>query len=214
MLGQDITRGQDSPVMVAESGRKEDHSMMVLAVMIILVIFIFVIFAIFAMRSDKKHHDGTGIAEMAGLGLALNQANKSHGHHDQGTYAYQMAHDNMRDNLREFGNLKFEIAERSANTDAQTAQYFYQTQRDIEVSKFDNYKATKESEEKVLMAIKDSEIKRVEDDFARERENNLYHRITATLIPKAPVPAFTPQYHHQPMVSQTTVEATQGGFTY
>lgn len=176
----DQTRGAGSPIMVEKDGHRGDP-MMVLAVMIILVIFIFVIFAIFALKRDHKR-DGGGIAEIAGAALAAGAINKPQHHPEMayGAYNYQMAHDNMRDNLREFGEIKKEIALTHASTDAKTAQYFYQTQREIEQAKFDNYKATKESEEKVLMAIKDSEIKASDRAYAREREDNLYHRIAAT----------------------------------
>ena len=174
----EATKGHGSPIMIEGKDREWSSAspMLVLAVIIILVIFIFVIFAIFALKRD--HHRDGNLTEMAALGLAMNHAK------DGGAYQYQMLHDNMRDNLREFGEVKKEIMGNR-----------YEAAKEIAEVKFEGYKCTKESEEKVLMAIKDSEIKRQSDELAREREANLYHRIVATLHP----------HHHRPLLGNSFV---------
>ena len=168
MMTADETRGGHSPIFAVDGGRGKSDPMMVLAVMVILVIFIFVIFAIFAFKGERRH-GGEGIAEIAGLGLALSQANKGHGH-EAGAYAYHMAHDNMRDNLREFGELKKEIALTHAAT-----------LREIDQVRFDNYKVVVEQNEKNREQAALIERDRRSDEYARSREDNLYHRITARM---------------------------------
>lgn len=165
MMTADETRGGHSPIFAVDGGRGKSDPMMVLAVMVILVIFIFVIFAIFAFKGERRH-GGEGIAEIAGLGLALNQANKGH----DGAYSYHMAHDGMRDNLREFGELKKEIALTHAAT-----------LREIDQVRFDNYKVVVEQNEKNREQAATLDRERRADEYARSREDNLYHRITAKL---------------------------------
>jgi len=178
----DSTKGAYSPIQIEGAGHGS-QSMMMLAVLIIAIIFIFVIFAIFAFKDHKR--GGEGIAEIAALGMI----NKNHGVDGYaGVHASLLAHDNSRDNLREFGELKKEVALTTANSDAKNAQYFYQTQKEIDQARFDNYKATKESEERVLDAIKRSEIDRLRDD-------NLLARLALQPRPHfAPTPVFSNVY--------------------
>jgi len=174
------TRGSNSPILIeAKKGDGMDN-MMIMSVMIILVVFIFVIFAIFALKrheGDNRHNGSTAdLAGIAGLGIALNQANNRP--------TDQYAHDNMRDNLREFGDLKKEVALTSANTNAQTAQYFYATQNAINTASHENYKATKESEEKILAAVTAAEYNRLNNEISEARNRNLHYSITAQLMPR------------------------------
>ncbi|MCL1924280.1 MAG: hypothetical protein FWF50_01695 [Defluviitaleaceae bacterium] len=145
----EATKGANSPILVENKG--DGHPMMILAVMIILVIFIFVIFAIFALKHEN-HHGLVGAYPQNG-GAAYGDG--------YGVHASLLAHDNSRDNLREFGNLKYEIAAKAAHTDSKTAQYFYETQKIVDQSRFDNYKATKESEEKILAEVARAERERI-----------------------------------------------------
>lgn len=178
-MGADETRGPHSPIFTSTSGKSDP--MMVLAVMVILVVFIFVIFAIFAFRGERNHNGG--IAEVATAGLLAKQA----GHGNDGyNHAAHVAHDNCRDNLREFGELKKEIALVGANSDAKAAQYFYQTQKATDDAKFEAYKITVEQGEKSREQAERIERERRSDELARERENNLYHRIVSSLRPVHP----------------------------
>ena len=201
----ETTRGSNSPIYVETHGKdrgdRSDHAMMVLAVMIILVIFIFVIFAIFAMRKDGRQVGG-GLAEVAAAGLIANQ---SKGEYAGYGYQHHLMHDNNRDMLKGFGEIEKEIALTHANSQAHTAQYFYQTQRDIELAKFENYKVTVEQAEKTRAEMAMIERDRRNDEMAREREANLKHGIIAALHP----------HHHfspQPVIKQQHIVAENGGF--
>ena len=183
MAMYDQTRGAYSPIMI-EKGDHRDHRdyyradpMMALAVMVILVIFIFVIFAIFAFKNDRRHHDGEGtgkLAELAGLALAAGAAKNAGA--ELGAYNYHMAHDNQRDTLREFGEIKKEIALTTLST-----------QREIDRASFENYKVTVEQAEKTRAEIAAVERERRSDELAKQREDNLYHRIVASLRHPFPV---------------------------
>jgi hypothetical protein len=167
----DETRGQHSPIFTATSGKSDP--MMVLAVMVILVIFIFVIFAIFAFKGERKDHGGLAEAATAAVvASAAGRANHYGGGADGGAYAYHMAHDNMRDSLREFGELKKEIAVSTGVLG-----------REIDQAKFEAYKIAVEQAEKTRHEMAEIERARRSDELARERESNLYHRIVASLRP-------------------------------
>jgi len=99
----------------------------------------------------------------------------------EGGYAAHVAHDNCRDNLKEFGELKKEVALTKADTDAKAAQYFYQTQKAIDDSKFEAYKIAVEQAEKTRQEIAQIETLRRQDELAREREGNLAHKIIGAL---------------------------------
>lgn len=105
----DRTEGANSPVFVG-GGHRGDSGMMMIAVMVILIVFIFVIFAIFAMRGHDNRNglSGGGLGELAVAAALPAVTNK-------GGYC-QMTYDNARDNLKEFGQLKYEIAERHNDT--------------------------------------------------------------------------------------------------
>lgn len=203
----EATRGANSPILVeahkGDDGGKREYSMMMLAILIIMIIFIFVIFifAIFAMRKEHRPQTSGQLAEVAAAGLIANQANKPHAHgHDHNAEfgrLYQLTHDSNRDMLKGQAILEKEIALTHANSQATTAQYFYQTQREIEQAKFENYKATVEQAEKTRAEI--AEVERV-----RNLENNISSRVIATLHPN--------HYMRPPLVTQQHIVAENGGF--
>jgi hypothetical protein len=195
-MGADYTRGANSPIVIKEDDDRGEP-MMILAVMIILVVFIFVIFAIFALKREHHGIGGNGIAELAGAAM-LAKTN----HNGEGAYNYHMAHDNMRDNLREFAHIREEIKDTASTQSRESDRYFFETNKNIDHNKFEAYKNTKESEEKILLEIKASEDRRLRDDNLRkdmriiQLESEIGHQ--------------NRYFTAQPFIRQTHISANQG----
>ena len=161
----ETTHGSASPISVARGDG--DKSMMMFAVLVVLIVFVFVIFA---FRKDERGLGG--IAEIAALGM-VNRGN----HDGVGAYNYMMAHDGQRDNLREFAHIREEIKDTAYTQSRESDRYFFDTNRNIDQAKFDAYKATKESEEKILLKIDEAEKLRMRDELMQMRfERSLWYR--------------------------------------
>lgn len=176
-------------LMALLATKKEGKELWAVLLFIVFVIIILIVFAVMFTRRDRDGGlDGgmAGIAPVLAASVVANQRPNYDGGYSHG-YNYMMAHDGQRDNLKEFGEIKKEIVCTKADTDAKTAHYFYETQRNIDCTKFDGYKATKESEEKVLLAIAESE-RRAAERAEREKDAKIAHQaMLLALCYRAPV---------------------------
>jgi hypothetical protein len=116
------------PIMAVEKGHDGDRQGWgaYLWAVVIFIVFIFVVFIIAAMflRRDDKHHGN--IAETLTPLIAANAMNHKPYYDGHGNYEHW---DIVRDELREFGNLKYQGAENAWKISAENAKYFYEQQK-------------------------------------------------------------------------------------
>ena len=110
--------------------------------------------------------------------------------------------DIVRDELREFGNLKLEIKETGWEQQRENAKYFYEQRAAIDRNNFDTAIGFKQSE--ILGLQNKGEIlgridgleKRLDQDIIRKQGEELnYLKTVMALAPKPPVPAYFPNYN-------------------
>jgi len=199
MMGVDETRGPLSPIIAPVGSTGKSDPMLMIAVMVILVVFIFVIFAIFALKRDR--HNGEGLTEIAAASMLTKQGNHGYGDQGYGGYGHAglFAHDNSRDNLREFGEIKKEIAVEARHTDEKLAEYAYKGLENQKNAELNAYKLAVEEAEKTRAEMRQIEAQRRSDELARERESNIVHRIVASL-----------KHQHQPAYARAYVADDMG----
>jgi hypothetical protein len=173
-------------LMALLATKREGKELWAVLLFIIFVIIILVVIAV--MFTRDRRHDGANVAEsvtpLIAAAMVAKQpqhydGNYSHDAYDFAKFAKLESHTEhltqIRDTLIQSGEVKEKIVEKQAESDAKTAQYFYQTDKAIEASKFEAYRVTKESEEKVLLAVAESERRAVER-AEREKDAKIAHQ--------------------------------------
>jgi len=152
--------------MAMLSQQKEGKELWAVLIFVVFVIIIIIVIAVMFTR-DNRRAGGEGLAEAATIPLIAAAASRPH--YDGGGYShgynYMMAHDGQRDNLKEFGCVKVELM---CNR--------YEAAKEVADAKHEAYRATKESEEKVLLAIAESERRTVEREDRRKDAEIAYLR--------------------------------------
>lgn len=162
--------------------KRDDHGDKMMYAVLLFIILVIVIVAFMAWRhtGDHKRVEVGGVNEMGGILAAIAASNMAHRpvvhDHNHGQYNYHMQHDAMRDNLREFGEIKKEIALSESRSI-----------RDTDRATFENYKAIRDSEDRILAEQRSAEARRLDAEL-------IVSRVTQNLAPKPPIPAFVPHY--------------------
>ena len=136
-------------LMALLATKKEGKELWAVLLFIVFVIIILIVFAVMFTRRDREHREHNYLDGLAPI-LAASIAAKGNDGYTHG-YNYMMAHDGQRDNLKEFGEVKKELVVNR-----------YEAAKEIADTKFEGYKATKESEEKVLLRIEEMERRQAE----------------------------------------------------
>ena len=165
---------------------------------VIVVIFLVIIFFAFAlMFARRKEHDGIG--EIAPIAAAAMLSNKPVVYHEDGGYKHDYGHmehwDIVRDELREFGNIKMEVKENGWTQCRENDRNHYEASRQADQN---TYRLEKEigevkaevcaSERRTADLILKNEMERIkaERDAARLEASNLrFHWKPAIFGPPA-----------------------------
>lgn len=177
----DANSGAASPVMIekghdggAMGGMWMGFMWPIFALVLIFLALVF----LWGRRDGDRTHGNAGLDSVAPI-LAASIAAKGNYGHDGGYahgYNYMMAHDGMRDNLREFAHVREEIKDTAYTQSRESDKYFFETNRNIDNTKYEGYKATKESEERILLRIADAERRAEEREERKLREEVAYLR--------------------------------------
>ena len=156
-------------LLATKDDRKEGKELWAVLLFIIFVVIILVVIALMWNRKDHHEPRHTGAEALAPILAASMMAKCNDNGYTHG-YNYMMAHDGQRDNLKEFGEIKKELVVNR-----------YEAAKEIADTKFEGYKATKESEEKVLIRIEEMERRQAER-AEREKDAKIAHLQTMVAL--------------------------------
>ena len=160
-------------VMTATGGSDHDRGYGYTWIWAIFALVIIFFALIFWGRNDRDHR-GYGLEALAPA-LALNQANKNcgcGGHHSYGHDYPKYEWDAMRDNLREFGDVKKEIMGTTYAQSREMDRYFYDQRAAVDKTNYDTLLGFKQNE--VLMLQNTDSIKGQIAALERRQDDRFY----------------------------------------
>lgn len=171
-----------------------------------MIIFLFIVFA---WKRDEKHH-GLGALEGIAPALAMGAMQKHHAPVEYGgNYRGHQEHwDTMTAQLKEFGEIKKEMALLSLGQSREMDQRFFEQQKTMLVGFKDTEIQGMNNTREVLARVDALERRQDMETIRKQGEEINYLKTVMSLQQKAPVPAYFPQY--QMPVQHNIYEAVPG----
>ena len=195
MIGAEAAGSGYHPIMIDKGGRDHDGGWSYGWIFALVIIFLALVFLWGRRDHGERHHNAVdGILPA----MALNGMNhKNHGGH----CVEEKVWDVNRDQMREFANLRQEIADKACMQQRENDRYFYEQRAATDRNNYDTLLGFKNNEILGLQNKGDivTEIRNMRDEMKEEKLREQGNRINfletvAALQPRPPVPAYFPRY--------------------
>lgn len=188
--------------VIAKGGDGEGHYGNWSGIWIFAIVIIFFALLLVWRRDEGRHHGGdwaNGIAPAMAMGMMAKQPNYNcdgYGHSGR-----QEHWDIVRDELREFGEIKKEAAMLALGQSREIDKGFYETRAAIDRNNYDTLLGFKNSEiqglnntREILQRVDALERRQDTEVIRKQGEELNYLKTVMALQPRPPMPAYFPNY--------------------